>query len=412
MTKSKLRRYFQLLLVVAAAGSIYPIIYLRTAYQETILYVFEMDIAQLNMVYVALGITFMAGYMPSGYLSDRFSAKWLLTISLLFTAAGGFWFAQIPSFAGVIVIFCIWGFFSVFTFWAAHMKIVKLLSTPAEDGLFFGILDGGRGLVEALLATLAVVVFSGILGRQAVGDSPQAALQGVIYMYSIVLCLIALLVGIFIEDKNAENADKKPKIKILGSPIFRLKSVYILGAIIFMGYFLTWGQYFLGGFLQVNMNVDPVMAAAVMAAFLWMRPLGGVLGGFFADKFNKSAALSVYMGLTALCLLLIAVLPVGVNVWIFYVLIVLSGLFVFCVRGTYWSLLGNIGIDAKHTGLAIGFISFLGYWPDILAPILSNRLFERFGENLGYNVYFAVLAVFGAAGIGLCWWFRKITVSR
>ncbi|MCL1994656.1 MAG: MFS transporter [Defluviitaleaceae bacterium] len=406
---SKLKRYFQLLLVVAAAGSIYPIIYLRTAYQETILYVFDMDIAQLNMVYVALGITFIVGYLPSGYLSDRFSAKWLLTISLLFTAAGGFWFAQIPSFVGVVVIFCIWGFFSVFTFWAAHMKIVKLLSTPEEDGLFFGILDGGRGLVEALLATLAVLIFSGILRTNA-GDSLQYALQGVIYMYSIVLCVIALLVGIFIEDKGRKDGKEGEQVKIIGNPIFKRKPVYILGAIIFMGYFLTWGQFFLGGFLQVNKNVDPVVVATVMAIFLWMRPLGGVLGGYFADKFNKSNALAVYLIATSTCLLLIAVLPTGVSIWVFYVLIILSGLFVFSVRGTYWSLLGNIGIEVKYVGIAIGFISFLGYWPDILAPILSNQLFANFGENLGYNVYFAALAFFGVLGAVLCRWFRKATL--
>ncbi len=41
------------------------------------------------------------------------------------------------------------------------MKVVKLLSTADEDGRFFWYLDGGRGLVEALLASIALAIFFG-----------------------------------------------------------------------------------------------------------------------------------------------------------------------------------------------------------------------------------------------------------
>ena len=104
MDTNKLKRYFQFALVVLAAGSIYPLIYLRTGYQETILLVFGIEMAQLNIIYTALGLTFVAGYFPSGWISDRFSSKWLLALSLFFTSLGGFWFAQIPSYNNVIII--------------------------------------------------------------------------------------------------------------------------------------------------------------------------------------------------------------------------------------------------------------------------------------------------------------------
>lgn len=117
MENSKLQRYFQFFLVVLAAGAIFPIIYLRTNYQETLLEVFGITLQQLNTIYSVLGIVWVAGYLPSGVISDKFSAKKLLVVSLLGTAAGGFWFARIPGFGGVAVIYGIWGLFSVFTFW-------------------------------------------------------------------------------------------------------------------------------------------------------------------------------------------------------------------------------------------------------------------------------------------------------
>ncbi|MDO9593318.1 MAG: MFS transporter, partial [Erysipelotrichaceae bacterium] len=184
MSQEKFRRYFQFLLVVLAAGAIFPVIYLRTNYQETILQVYNMTLPQLNTIYSVLGMVFVVGYFPSGLLSDRFSAKKLLAISLFGTALGGFWFAQVPSYTSVVLIFSMWGFFSVFTFWSSHMKIVKLLAKENEEGRFFGILDGGRGVVEAVLASVAILIFSGILGASLALADKRAALVGVIYMYS------------------------------------------------------------------------------------------------------------------------------------------------------------------------------------------------------------------------------------
>ena len=242
MSQEKFRRYFQFLLVVLAAGSIYPLIYLKTGYQETILQVFNMTLPQLNNMYSVLGMVFVVGYFPSGLLSDKFSAKKLLAISLFFTGLGGLWFAQIPAYNNVVIIFAIWGVFSVFTFWSAHMKIVKLLATDNEQGKFFGILDGGRGVVEAALASLAVFIFSSILGGSADLGAKKEALIGVIYMYSAVLILTSILIMIFVQDdKKIITAvkDGEPKEKFSFATVFKLfknKYVYLHGGIIFMGY--------------------------------------------------------------------------------------------------------------------------------------------------------------------------------
>ena len=413
MDKNKLKRYFQFLLVVIAAGSIYPMIYLRTGYQETILQVFGLELAQLNMLYTALGFTFVIGYFPSGWLCDKFSAKWLLAISLFFTSLGGFWFAQTPSYSYVVIIFIIWGFFSVFTFWSAHMKLVKLLSTKAEEGRFFGILDGGRGLIEAVLAAIAVVIFAGIMGGESGQGDPRAALQGVIYMYSITLLVVAVLVALFVkEDKEGAKALKREKVKIIGNTqIFKNKFVYMLGIIIFMGYFVTWTQFFMGGFLEERVGVSAVTVATVMMVFVWMRPIGGMLGGFLADKMGKINVVGASLALASVCLILLSIIPRTANPVLFFIIVVVAGLFIFCIRGTYWSLLGDVGVSAKNMGLAIGFISFIGYLPDILAPQASNFAWGTFGDG-GYNAYFIISAVLGILGVVFSIVFKKMIANR
>ena len=211
MKNKDFKRYFQFILIVLAAGAIFPIIYLKTNYQQTLLEVFNMTLPQLNSIYSVLGIVWVVGYLPSGLISDKFSSKWLISISLFGTAAGGFWFAQIPSYSNVIIVYCIWGIFSVFTFWSAQLKIVKLLAKKEEEGRFFGILDGGRGVVEALLASLALYIFTKALGGSTNLVDKRSAMVSIIYMYSITVLVVGVLITIFVKDdkQNDAKADRK-----------------------------------------------------------------------------------------------------------------------------------------------------------------------------------------------------------
>lgn len=407
-----MKRYIQFILIVLAAGSIYPLIYLRTNYQETILAVFKIGLDDLNIIYTVLGFIFILGYFPSGLLSDKFSAKYLLFFSLLGTSIGGFWFAQIPEYISVIGIFCLWGVFSVFTFWGAHMKLVKLLSTPEDEGRFFGFLDGGRGVVEALLASVALFIFSTVLEKGETLENKTEALKYVIYMYSSVLLVVGILVALFVEKEVAksdnndltaiQNSEEKEKDFDFkdASAVIKNKFVYIMGAIIFCSYAVTWVVYYYGGFMEQNLKITTVTVSTIMVIVLWMRPVGGILGGFLADKLGKAMTLSFALGGAALTLFAIAFLPAATtNFNVYYILIILGGTFVYAVRGTYWSLLGDSRIDNKIMGTAVGYISLLGYLPDIIIPYLSTVVFNKFGDEGGYNAYFVISAIVGLAAI-------------
>ncbi|KAF0227198.1 MAG: major facilitator superfamily protein [Erysipelotrichaceae bacterium] len=410
MSQEKFKRYFQFFLVILAAGSIYPLVYLKSNYQETILQVFNMSNAQLNTMYTILGWVFVFGYIPSGILSDRFSAKKLLAISLFFTGLGGLWFAQVPNYEYVMVIFGIWGIFSVFTFWSAHMKIVKLLATENEQGTFFGILDGGRGVVEALLASLALFIFSGILGDSLNIVDKRAALIAVIYMYSAVLIITSVMIWFFVQDDkkvlaldaNKKEAVKSPAFKFseLGS-LFKNKKVYLLGGIIFMGYAVFWTVYYLSWFLETYVGIDPVSVAGTMVVVLWMRPVGGFIGGFLADKIGRTTVQIGALTGAAACLVAISVLPVAGNEGLFPTLIIVLGIFLYAIRGTYWSLLGDLKLDAIILGTAIGAVSFIGYMPDIILPEFNTFLWKTFGDMGGFNAYFISSAILGMIGVVL-----------
>ncbi len=399
---NKFRHYLQFALVVLAAGAIYPLVYLRTNYQESILEVYGITLPDLNNIYSILGLVFVVGYIPSGFLSDKFSAKKLLAVSLAGTALGGFWFAQVPQFGSVVAIFSIWGIFSVFTFWSAHLKLVKLLSTKEEEGRFFGILDGGRGVVEAVLASVALFIFAQILGQSLELADKRAALVAVVYMYSVVLALVAVLIWFLVDDDSKVASTESEKFRMSDLPgILKDEYLYLHGAIIFMGYAVFWTVYYIGGFLGTNIGVDPVTVGTITVVVLWMRPLGGVAGGFLADKIGKANTIMIALAGAAAALTLIAVLPATMGVGVFFAAAVVLGFFLYAIRGTYWSILGDDGFRNVVMGSAIGVISLIGYMPDILLPQFNSFLFSTFGDTGGYNAYFLSSAGFAVIGIVL-----------
>ncbi|MDX6154502.1 MFS transporter [Marinococcus sp. PL1-022] len=410
MQMSNLKRYFQFSLIVLAGGAIFPLIYLRTNYQETILEVYGLQLSDLNLILSALGIAFVIGYFPSGWLADRFSAKKLLSISLFIVGLAGIWFAQVPSFPFIVAIFVIWGIFSVLTFWSAHLKLVKLISKKEEEGRFFGILDGGKGVVEAVLASIAVSIFSAVLSGGTSTAAKEDALISVVYMYSGVLILVSMLILIFVQvdepttenqtsNTKNETANRKKGINLEAfKKVFANRYVLLLGGIIFMAYIVAWTVYYVGGFLEVSVGVSASAVGVITVIMLWMRPVGGVLGGYLGDKFGKSLILTISLILATVALIITAILPSTISAMIFYGLILIIGLAVYSIRGLYWSLLGDCKIEEKSLGLAIGLVSFIGYLPDILLPLVVSGLMTSFGDS-GYNAYFIFSASAGVIAI-------------
>lgn len=288
MNKETLKRYVQLALVVSSAGVIYPIAYLKNNYQETLLSVFNISLQDLNTIFLFLGIISVVSYFPSGILCDKFSCKKLLVISLAGTAAAGFWFATVPEFAGIVMIYILWGIFSIFTFWAAHMKLIKLLARPEEQGRFFGILDGGRGLIEAILGVVAVTIFANRMGVDPGADEKRSAMVALVYLYTIAIVIVMVLVIIFMDDDKNPNGMfrkgsdvKSEKFKLSEcKELMKNKTVFVMAAIVFMAYSLTWTLYYFSGFLESNIGIDAVTVGVVMTVVLWLRPVGGFVGGF------------------------------------------------------------------------------------------------------------------------------------
>lgn len=409
-TSTAARRYFELGVIVVAAGAIYPLLYLRQNFEVSILESFGITLTQLSQCYAMLGVIFVVTYLPSGWLTDRVSPRVLLTFSLATTGLLGLWFSTMPSFAMLQVIFAGWGITTGLTFWSAHIKAVTLLADSKEQGRFFGILDGGRGLFEALLATIAVAWFAYAIESQ--GDSTRQALLEVIYLYVAVLLTLAPVVYIALDDLKPDNeeqatgthlkSDKSHFLTDLKS-ILKNPEIWLCATIIICGYQLFWATYSFSGYLQNTFGMTAVAVGSITVAKLWMRPIGAAAAGFAGDFFDRQHVLTILLVLASASLASIAFLPDIAGAFLVLGIVLLIGLLTYAVRGVFWSTLDSCNVPNRIKGLAIGVISLVGYSPDIYLPLLNSALLEAYPGRTGYAIYFVGLSVMGLFGALAAW---------
>ncbi|MFL9995529.1 MFS transporter [Paraburkholderia sediminicola] len=403
LQNSNAQRYVQLILLVLAAGAIYPILYLRQVYQPTMLEVFHITDSQLGYLYSSLGTIFLLSYLPSGWLADRIAPRLLICFSLIATGVLGLWYSTAPSFQMLMLIFGGWGLSTGLTFWAAVIKRVTMIAGTHEQGRFFGLLDGGRGLIEAMLATIAISLFAWF--TQTKGEPVAAGFKLVVYMYAFICIALGVVLTLVKDPQGAEDAAANRAAKKRSNVLVDLKTLtsipelWLVAAIVFCGYQVFWATYSFSAYLhEGEIGLTVVMAGTITTLKLWMRPIGGIGGGFLGDRYSKVSVLVIALFLAALSLLgLMAAPRISSHVLLVF-LVLFIGILTYAIRGLYWSLLDRCNIPVETMGLAIGLISVLGYSPDVFLPLINGYLTQNFPGVFGYQLYFGYVAGMAALG--------------
>lgn len=413
---SELLRYIRLTLFIVAGGSIYPLLYLRQNFELTLLSTFDISLAQLNQHSSILGVMFFLSYVPSGWVADRFTPRVLLSFSVTATGLLGVWYAQIPSSSQLLIIFGAWGVTTGLTFWSALLKGVALLAPGHLQARYFGLLEAGRGLFEALLASIAVAWFAYALSSLDASD--QSAMVQVIYFYSSVCLVTGPLLWLILDsgsgqaDDTAEPAQSGASLgqtlRDLGDLLRNIR-IWLVALCILAGYQIFYATYSYSNYLQVQFGLSAVAVGGLTTVRLWMRPLGAVIAGFVGDRFHPVRSLGVLLAVSGLSLFALIVMP-STAPWAMLVGVVAgSSALIYGVRGIYWATFRTCNIAPERMGLAIGLVSMLGYTPEIYLPWINTYLTTAYPGPLGFQIYFGGVAVFGFVGAALAFWLLRIS---
>ena len=413
---SELLRYIRLTLFIVAGGSIYPLLYLRQNFELTLLSTFDISLAQLNQHSSILGVMFFLSYVPSGWVADRFTPRVLLSFSVFATGLLGVWYAQIPSSSQLLIIFGAWGVTTGLTFWSALLKGVALLAPGHLQARYFGLLEAGRGLFEALLASIAVAWFAFALSSLDASD--KSAMVQVIYFYSSVCLVTGPLLWLILDSGSGQADDAAgpaqsgasfgQTLRNLGDLLRNIR-IWLVALCILAGYQIFYATYSYSNYLQVQFGLSAVAVGGLTTVRLWMRPLGAVIAGFVGDRFHPVRSLGVLLAVSGLSLFTLIVMPSSAP-WAMLVGVVAgSSALIYGVRGIYWATFRTCNIAPERMGLAIGLVSMLGYTPEIYLPWINTYLTTAYPGPLGFQIYFGGVAVFGFVGAALAFWLMRIS---
>ena len=372
-------------------------------FRPTMLDVFNFTNTQLGDVFAAYGLFAMLSYFPGGAIADRFSDRKLMTLSLIATAAGGIFIAGVPVAGWSAVIYAYWGVTSILLFWGAMIRATRDWGGKFAQGRAFGVLDGGRGLVAATAATIAVGLLSALLPENvdaASSEQRRAGLQAVIYFYTALTLSAAVLIWWCIPESDGNAIGTRPNplkgmLEVLRRPI-----VWTQAAIVVCAYCGYKGLDNYSLYAVQVLGMDEVEGARLTAYGAYIRPVAAVAAGLLADRFAASRIMGVTFAVLSVSYTLLFVAePSATWLNVIYANIFISFFGVYALRGVYFALLEEVKTPVHLTGTTVGLISLVGYTPDVFFAAIGGRILDASPGVPGHQNYFAFLAAIMLLGV-------------
>ena len=400
---SPFHRWLIIVSLIIAGEAVFALPYHVTRFfRPTVLEVFELSATELGVAQGAYGIVAIAAYFFGGPMADRFPAHKLIAWSLWITALGGAYLATFPGYYGVMFVWGFFGFTTIFLFWAALIKATRAWGGINDQGQAYGLLDGGRGLLAAVLASVGVWIFAVMFPdgySAATLDDKRTALQIVIYGYTGVTVLTGFLAWFTLAGLRDTRPIERPDILHNFWRLFRIRAVWLQALVIICAYtsFKAFDQFAL--FAVRGHGIDEIEAAQIVTLGAWSRPIAALIIGLLGDRLGISR-----MAFVAFILLILS------HAWFAFtgtqfgtMTIILLNTLVTCIaiyglRGLYFAMFQEGQVPLSVTGTAIGVVSVLGYTPDIYVAAVAGYLIDNNPGLTGFQHMFMMLMGFAIVG--------------
>lgn len=413
--KSHVRRSLTMLSLILAGESIFvPPFHLGRYFKSSLMSTFNIDEFQLGQLGAVYGVLAMLCYLLGGPLADRFSPRKLLSVSLIATGLGSLYMSTIPGFNGLYVLFGFWGASTILVFWAPLIRATRQWGGVSKQGRAFGILDGGRGLAAALLASAAAYAFTAVVGEVAIPDPARelTAVRMLLYAYAACCFLAAICVWFFVPDPDprsiapvARGQEEQAHLvtrfwRVIADPAIWLQAVVIVAAYSTFKMFDNYGLY-----SEDAYGLTRAESAKVIAYLSFLRAVAALAAGWIADRIlGVAPSIVLCFGLLIVSYgVFLFVPPSRGLVWLMILNMLISCAAFFALRGIYFALLEESGTPRNLTGTAVGVICFVGFTPEIFMPPLTGWLIREARRNgdvlVGYGRIYSLLALLSTAGL-------------
>jgi nitrate/nitrite transporter NarK len=400
------------LILAGEAIFLLPFIQMRI-FKPVIREAFLITDAQIGEAQALYGVTALLSYFFGGFIADKWEPKKLLSISLFLTAIGGFSMVLIPSIFTLKILYAFWGFSTILLFWASLIKATRQWGNKHNQGLSFGLLDGGRGFFAALIGLFGASILTYFFpekGLEVTYNNKVETLQFIIGANTIIVFLVALLVWralpkdpIQFETGTAFHFDFKKAFSLM-----KKKKVIFHSLIIFCAY-SSYKLTEVYGTYAKDVWKYSLEEATYFAVFIQLlRPIAAILVGWIADKYIPS---KIIIPSFAVLIVTSTILGFGFfntqAVFLSFLVFIFMALGTYSLRGLYFAIIEEAKTPIQMTGTLVGVISVAGFTPDIFMSLFMGYMLGENPTLIEYQHLFTTFTIIPIIGLLAALGFRK-----
>ncbi|MAJ97761.1 MAG: MFS transporter [Flavobacteriales bacterium] len=402
----KKKSILNIILLILAAETVFMLPYIISrVFRPTVLELFEISNTELGICFSTYGFVAILSYLIGGPLADRYPPRKLMSTSLILTSLGGLYYANYPGFLGLKILYAYWGFTTVFLFWSPMIKATRIWGDNDSQTLAFGLLEGGRGIIGAIIASVCIMIFSLLItefNSKIDLQEKREAFSKVIFFTSFFVASVSILVWKYMKffiPKNKNYVVEKFSFKKFKS-VQKLYSVRLIMVIILCAYVGYKTTDIISLYANKIMDYNEVESAKISTFLLYLRPTIAILIAIFLSKFKATIMLIISFTFTLIGSLFFSLKLISINQELLFLFsTTLLGIGIYSARTLYFSVMKRGNIPINLTGTAVGFISIIGYTPDIFSGPLYGYFLDQYSGIKGQSIVFTILTIFSFIGI-------------
>ena len=406
---SKFRIMLVIFLVSFGSAVLFQIIYFRFSFYDAMMESLNITNAQLGNTGGVYGLVATIGYLFGGILADKVRGKYLAALGFFTTAGVLCWFAALPDYTSVLIIFGLLGITSTVIFWGIRYKLIRLVSDDSTYSRNIGLSYGIYGVGGLVLGFMSQQIFGAFAA-----DATEAF--RIILIVSVVLNIIfGIATLIFVpkfdnEIKEGQSFNLNEFKEALTHPGVWLTTAsmfFVYCAYAAMAYTTPYLTDVFGAPMGVTSTVGMIRTYGIA---LLSAPIIGSL----ATKINSPAkVLIAIMALTAICSAVLIFMPANAGaMMIAIVMILIIG---FCLTGAYGvasSQFTESGVPTTIFGAATGILSVIAFIPDMFVPVITGNWLDAHPGMAGYQMSFGLFMIAAGVVAVLCSVAVRIYVKR
>ncbi|HBG0292742.1 MFS transporter [Clostridioides difficile] len=402
-SKNNVKRFLIIFILAFGTTAMYSLPYMKSSFYDPMQQALALSHTQIGNLLSLYGLVGMISYFIGGWFADRFSVRKLITFSLIASGVLGFYFSTFPSYSMILLIFVLWGFTTILTFFSASVKVVRMQGSESEQGRIFGFYEGLSGVSGTLISFIGLYFF-GKFAEITVG------FKYVVWLYSAASIICGILLFFLVEEKKDSGAsDEGLSIKSL-LKVVTMPKAWLIGLIIFSTYLVFSSLTYLSPYLSEVYVMPMTLVSALSIIRTYVIKMGASpVAGVITDKVGSSIRV-MFVGFILMTVSTAAYLVIPKStgfIWIAVINMIVLSVILFGFRGIYFASVSESNISLETTGAVVGFASFIGFSPDAFYYTIAGNWLDKYGQT-GYTYIFILSVVCAVIGIFATYALNKI----